>query len=638
MKIIACLAAVGMMTLPSSLLSTKSDVADTHRFLIVEHGKYGFINSSGKVAIEPAFEAAQKFSEGLAAVRVDGRYGFIDAYGGIVIAPAYDYAVEFSEGLAMVYNEGKVIGIDRSGNIVFKTPFTAASNFTNDRALVLTGSGRMGCIDKSGSLVIDTIYNVIYGFKDGLTVARQYSDNDPLETKVCILNESGEVVVPFGRYSDIRGPFDGRFCVEIPGKRGKGPTDAVLDSRGWITYPLSPKYTWFDQRISDDIMIAAPSRKLRKSEYAFMNFKGQLVYDRDVELAVDFHENFGFYRGKDGRYSLIDRNGKVIAHNVYDDVVRPGFVGGRALVEEDGQWGIIDTTGAYILRPQLTSVYSLMQGYVVTQDESDTVNYLPKYGLVDLQGTTIIPPVLQQLDLDGFVDGLLSTWMDNRLTYFDAKGNIVWQQSTEDDEDLRALNIDFMKRGYFYVSGVNTGHSIVGHGTSAQKVTMQNSFQGAALSVLADVDIALKHARNTKGVAVYVANTTGDTIRFNAQDGRLYMKMQAFDPTGAWRDIEYLPSSWCGNSYHSLVLAPNEYWLFAAPVYEGSFNTKLRIELKYVDPEVIKTEGGLSLERSYGDEKELVIYSNTFDGSINLAQFWRKAGYSASGIMDPYNE
>lgn len=51
MKIIACLAAVGMMTLPSSLLSTESDVADTHRFLIGEHGKYGFINSTGKVAI-----------------------------------------------------------------------------------------------------------------------------------------------------------------------------------------------------------------------------------------------------------------------------------------------------------------------------------------------------------------------------------------------------------------------------------------------------------------------------------------------------------------------------------------------------------------------------------------------------------
>ena len=37
-------------------------------------------------------------------------------------------------------------------------------------------------------------------------------------------------------------------------------------------------------------------------------------------------------------------------------------------------------------------------------------------------------------------------------------------------------------------------------------------------------------------------------------------------------------------------------------------------------------------------KKELIIYSNEFDGYINPAQFWRKQDYSPNGIMDPYND
>ena len=139
---------------------------------------------------------------------------------------------------------------------------------------------------------------------------------------------------------------------------------------------------------------------------------------------------------------------------------------------------------------------------------------------------------------------------------------------------------------------------------------------------------------------VYVVNATSDTIHFNAQDSRLYMKMQASDRKGAWRDIEYLPSSWCGNSYHSVDLPVNHYWTFVAPIYEGSFSTKLRIELTYVDPsdKLDVNERGRFLDHAYRDKRELKVYSNEFEGTINPAQFWRWPGYHATGIMDPYNE
>jgi hypothetical protein len=97
---------------------------------------------------------------------------------------------------------------------------------------------------------------------------------------------------------------------------------------------------------------------------------------------------------------------------------------------------------------------------------------------------------------------------------------------------------------------------------------------------------------------------------------------------GIWKDIEYLPSSWCGNSYHTLTLEKMNYWAFTTPKYEGEIKTKLRIELKYLDP---KEKSGKRRNR-----KEMTIYSNEFEGSINPGQFWNKQPYYPNGIMDPY--
>ncbi|KKK56337.1 hypothetical protein LCGC14_3065540, partial [marine sediment metagenome] len=93
--------------------------------------KYGYIDKTGQVVIEPQFDFADEFSEGLACVGVRGRidstekdvvtrrrsptdefiginrsyftkYGFIDRSGKIIVEPKFDHAESFSEGLAWV--------------------------------------------------------------------------------------------------------------------------------------------------------------------------------------------------------------------------------------------------------------------------------------------------------------------------------------------------------------------------------------------------------------------------------------------------------------------------------------------------------------------------------------------------------
>ena len=87
---------------------------------------------------------------------------------------------------------------------------------------------------------------------------------------------------------------------------------------------------------------------------------------------------------------------------------------------------------------------------------------------------------------------------------------------------------------------------------------------------------------------------------------------------GEWQAIEYLPGSWCGNSYHSVYLKPKHYWSFVAPRYSGSIQTELRFKLQL--------------------SPEQILYSETYVGGVQPEQFELKQGHQPTNLMDPYTE
>jgi hypothetical protein len=64
--------------------------------------KWGYIDKTGKVVIEPQFTEARDFNQGIARIKTGSRWGYIDDTGKIVIKPHFERARDFSEGLASV--------------------------------------------------------------------------------------------------------------------------------------------------------------------------------------------------------------------------------------------------------------------------------------------------------------------------------------------------------------------------------------------------------------------------------------------------------------------------------------------------------------------------------------------------------
>lgn len=126
-------------------------------------GKFGYINSSGRIAIPVRYDDARDFSEGLAAVKVSttsgARWGFIDMTGKWVIPAKFsNEPYPFIEGFSSVEKaNGNCVAIDRTGEVV-SVEFRDIRQFHKGYALVhLLGKQNASLIDKNFQIVKNEI-------------------------------------------------------------------------------------------------------------------------------------------------------------------------------------------------------------------------------------------------------------------------------------------------------------------------------------------------------------------------------------------------------------------------------------------------------------------------------------------------
>jgi hypothetical protein len=138
-------------------------------------GKWGFVDKNGRLVIDPQFEDASDFSDGLAPVKIHSeettwcppdasgsrsgftmKWGYIDKTGKLIIPAQFESAAPFSEGLAVIHNCEQAFFIDKTGKIVVSGNFRYASSFFGGLARVETMSKEgllSGLIDRTGQFV-----------------------------------------------------------------------------------------------------------------------------------------------------------------------------------------------------------------------------------------------------------------------------------------------------------------------------------------------------------------------------------------------------------------------------------------------------------------------------------------------------
>lgn len=190
-------------------------------------GKYGYIDRSGKIIVNPQFDGASSFFQGLAAVCLgkscggeffypaqtkpgEQEFGYIDERGHFVVNPQYDSAYAFSEGLAAVC--------------------------VGDCGYVSLAPRKWGFIDKQGNVVIPLQFAKVYGFNEGLAAAcvgKCSGEGDKWEGKWGFIDKSGKFVIA-PQFDDVGNFTSGIASASL----GKGSNS----KQGWID--KTGKFIW----------------------------------------------------------------------------------------------------------------------------------------------------------------------------------------------------------------------------------------------------------------------------------------------------------------------------------------------------------------------------------------------------------
>jgi hypothetical protein len=568
-------------------------------FPITDNNKQGFIDSTGKVIIKPEFNTILPFAEGLAPARKGGYYGYIDSTGNWQIPPQYDYATLFSEGLAIVFKQGKPCYIDHNGQIPFViNNATKLGYFKNGLASIIVRK-KTGLINRKGQWFLKPIYESIYGYDKGLFKTIIYGKNKSTHTEG-VINTLSHWLVPMNIYSNIE-PFKNDYAqVTFMNTENKDwSKEGFINRKGELVFSLTRSHILsigYEAFVRDSTFVVTLGRKPKASE---------------IEKGVSWSSEWD-YEG------LMNLKGEIIFDSFPIKSLKPVSYGGKGIYEasdKDKSVFYIDRYGKHTELPTNQSDKTSNKNTEITDSAAIELALKALDSATKDEENQDIPNKNAYFRIKDKTE---------RMTYVDSTNKVIWQAASVYNQ-LDTLDIDFMERGGFYAhseskeSSRENGWGGSHNGTNAITDTMNFPKNQLTLAIRTSDTVHIGY--KWLGYKVFIANNTKDTFRFEAQDSRLYMNMQALDEKNNWRDIEYLPSSWCGNSYHVLALDPHLYWTFQTALYKGTLPTRLRLKL------------GIK-----NGKKKVEIYSNEIEASINYSQFWRKQSYSPNGLMDPYND
>lgn len=194
-----------------------------------ENGQWGYIDRTGRLAIEPQYERAWRFSGGLALVRDGQDFGYIRPDGSFAIEPRFDDGWHFTDGLAPVEVDGQWSYLDTTGAVIADTQMSlppevlVEERYNDDRFQLVESEGRYGFRSEDGERVIDPRFEQAWRFSDGLARAK-------LDGKWGYIDREGEFAIEpaYDLAWDFR---SGLAMVQV------GDTIAYINRDGEMVWP-----------------------------------------------------------------------------------------------------------------------------------------------------------------------------------------------------------------------------------------------------------------------------------------------------------------------------------------------------------------------------------------------------------------
>lgn len=259
------------------------------------------------------------------------KMGYMDMSGKMALDAVYAYAGEFQNGIAVVrqqVNAQELEGIiDRLGSIVF--PFTNGSLFIGIDGTVIASKDiaqagaaepkvRYGCFDKSGKEVLPFDYDYIAPFEKGRAFVKK-------DGAWCIIDATGSVLKQLSGVRHILSEFSGDGFLPFTSLGSNLQESLESGQWGYLntdgTVTLSERYAWATK------------------------------FENGVALVEKLSEN------GQRQTVLIDKTGRELK-NLGNFMFEAGFSDGIAVGYGDRGFGAVDHTGDWVVKPEYAHVSS----------------------------------------------------------------------------------------------------------------------------------------------------------------------------------------------------------------------------------------------------------------------------------------
>jgi hypothetical protein len=331
-------------------------------------GRFGYIDGSGHVVVEPTLSCARDFRDGRGAARPTNRWGYVDATGNFVIEPRFFEVEDFYDGFAVAGRPAEAF----AGGVAVGSP-----------------TGAQGVIDRRGAWVVEPRWDRVVAERGRFRVEQQgacgwraldgSSLAEPRWTGVIGATHRGIVL------QDAAGPalldLETGALRRLPAEEARSPGVDTIPARvgqhwglldfelNWVVPP-----TWdFIQAFVDDRAV------VRRVDAGLIDRSGRLVLPT-THLSLQpwpFGGGAGRFALEDARgHWLVDANGTVLWGPWQQTLVTGDPDCG--LVRGASGWGAIAPSGKLLIEPTCEALADAGEGMLAVREGTH-------WGFIDLR-------------------------------------------------------------------------------------------------------------------------------------------------------------------------------------------------------------------------------------------------------------
>jgi hypothetical protein len=368
-------------------------------------------------------------------IKPKSRLGFLIGIAFVVVAvvtywwfnrPEPDYVPENS-GLYVVIINGKVGYIDKNGTLVIQLSYDSAgwAGFSEGLAPV-SQQGKWGFIDTHGAMVIQPQFDGAWQFVDGLAAVELGSGSN---FKWGFIGKDGKYVIN-PQFEGTLFFHGGLAPVEVNGEWG------FVDKNG--TMVIKPHFR------SAGMFSEGLAPVNQSGSWGYIDKSGGEVVKPQFEAAESFSEGVGLVLSG-GKYGYIDRGGRLVINPQFDAAT--GFKHGFAVVEIANKTGTIDKLGKFILNPGQVNLVPL-GGRTGTNDKSSkwvadpiqrhrfllgdgvlAARTADGFGYVDKSGAWVVLPTSILEGSAPMRGGIAPVTIAGESCYINSSGMVIWGAS-----------------------------------------------------------------------------------------------------------------------------------------------------------------------------------------------------------------